>query len=203
MPFIVVVWWENLKVSKIQLWDCLHAWYWGKDARCLLHLHLRPWLYSWDTRWICGRWPDCSLRVQSEYIDIYIYTDMARTAVCPCVSLAKWGDRAPYVSSPGSLPLLPLKFLLTTMLTVEVPQGPYLKGPGSHPSLCDHTKWFSWGDRLEIRRASEKVQLLISVNLRLPDAPSSALFWTSEDQLKLAQSPLYSSAFFHTSVVWC
>lgn len=36
-----------------------------------------------------------ALRVQSEYVDIYIYTDMPRAAVCPCVSLAKWGDRAP------------------------------------------------------------------------------------------------------------
>lgn len=73
------------------LWVCLHVWDGGRDARSL------PVSIS-----ICDA--DCTVETHTEsvadgqtalefgvYMDIYIYTNMPGAAVCPCVSLEKYG----------------------------------------------------------------------------------------------------------------
>lgn len=71
-------------------------------------------------------------------MDIYIYTNMPGAAVSPCVSPAK-RETGPLGQQPGAVvtppSAVPPQFLLTVTFEGEVPQGPYAKGPGSHPSL--------------------------------------------------------------------
>lgn len=52
-----------------------------------------------------------ALRVQREYMDIYIYTNMPAAAVCPCVS-GKTRDRVPRSAAPSHCHCSP-QFLLT------------------------------------------------------------------------------------------
>lgn len=124
-------------------------------------LHLRrSWMVETYTEFVADG--QTALRVWSEYMDIYIYTNMPGAAVCPCVSLVK-----PETGPPGQQRRAIVTAPSDSMFKVQVPQGLSSEGTGSRPSLFDHTKWCSWRDRLEIKRASEKVQLLILVNLRL------------------------------------
>lgn len=53
-----------------------------------------------------------ALRVQREYMDIYIYTNMPGAAVCPCVS-GETRDRVPRSAAPGHCRCPPPQFLLT------------------------------------------------------------------------------------------